>query len=218
MKRIDESELVGKRYGHLVVISDSSKRATNGHRRVVCRCDCGNVKEISISHLKTGASRSCGCGVRKATIRRCTTHGDTGTRLHNIWLGMRRRCYNKNEAAYPRYGGRGITICSEWNDYSCFKEWSLTHGYRDDLSIDRIDVNGNYSPSNCRWATIREQARNKRDNRVVEINGQKKLITEWLKESPVSASAVYDRLRKGWDIETALFTKNIRTIKKGCRL
>lgn len=211
-KRKDESELKGQRFGHLVVISDSCSKAKNGHKKILCLCDCGNTKEVYIYHLKSGASKSCGCGVIKSTIRRNTTHGDTGTRLHSIWLGMRRRCSSKNDIYY---GGKGINICPEWNDYLAFKTWSLSNGYREDLTIDRIDVNSDYCPSNCRWICFRDQAKNRTNNRVVEINGQLKLMTEWIRESPVSNTTVYDRLRKGWTLEEALFLTDRRKIKKG---
>lgn len=211
MRRIEDDKLIGQRYGRLVVIEVPTNKATDEHRKVVCRCDCGNVKEIALSHLRTGSSRSCGCGVSKAAIRRNTTHGDSGTRLHNIWLGMRRRCFNKNES---RYGGRGITVRSEWSDYLCFKKWSISNGYRDDLTLDRIDTNGNYSPSNCRWIVFKEQARNRTNNRLITINGQNKLMTDWLKVSPVTPTTVYDRLRKGWSVEDALFTPGRQRPKK----
>lgn len=214
MRRISDEELIGKRYGQLTIIGTSDKSSRYGHRYVVCRCDCGTVKEIALFHLTGGASKSCGCGISKAIIKRCTTHGDSGKRLYAIWRGIKNRCLNPNENCYPSYGGRGISICPEWMDYSIFKEWALNNGYQEDLTIDRIDVNGNYTPSNCRWIPFILQARNKRTNKIIEINGEKKLMIDWVKESPVYPSTVYDRIHKGWSIEDALFLTDQRFKKE----
>ena len=214
MKAIMEKDIIGKRYGSLVVLGFSDKRDKGNHKYLVCRCDCGNEKVISMTHVRSGASKSCGCGVVKTTIKRSTTHNGTHTRIYHIWLGIRRRCYNPNDFSYRYYGARGIKMAEEWSDFSTFREWSKTSGYSDNLTIERIDVNGDYCPSNCKWITLEEQARNKRTNRLVTINGVTKLMTDWLKDSNVSTTQVYWRLRHGWDIESALFDSDHRKIER----
>lgn len=206
-------EMIGKKYGHLTVLGVSSRTDKHGHKYLDCECDCGNFKTIAMYHIKSGASQSCGCGVVESTIRRNTTHGATGTRLYNIWSSMHNRCTNPNEKAYKYYGGRGIEVSSEWSVFETFRDWSLSHGYDESLTIDRIDVNGNYCPSNCRWITLAGQSRNRTNNRQVTINGETKLITDWIKESPVSSYTVYDRMRRGWSVENALFTSDQRRIR-----
>lgn len=130
-------------------------------------------------------------------------HGESHTRLHNIWLGMKNRCYNKKHDRYPFYGGRGIAVCPEWkNDYIAFRDWARSHGYSDNLTIDRIDVNGNYCPFNCRWIDRKEQARNRTSN--VFYKG--KCLAEWCELLGISQKALNRRLRDGWNIEKALFT------------
>ena len=131
-------------------------------------------------------------------IKQNTLHGKSHTRLYKIWIGMKKRCYNPRSNAYERYGGRGIGIYQEWlNDFMSFYNWSMENGYNDNLSIDRIDVNGNYEPSNCRWATIDEQSSNKRDTVYYEMFGLNKPLTEWCKYAEIKYSRAYQRLKNG---------------------
>lgn len=145
-------DLTGRRYGRLVVI----KRGPNdsmGRTVWECLCDCGNQKAIRATSLAQGLTKSCGC----------LRHGLRGTRLYTIWADMKQRCGNPNNNRFRIYGARGISVCEEWaRDFKSFYDWAMSHGYRNDLSIDRIDSDGNYEPLNCRWATASEQNSNRR--------------------------------------------------------
>lgn len=135
-------------------------------------------------------------------------HGDARkgkvTRLHNLWRGILSRCGNPNEPAYPAYGGRGISVCDEWLVFSCFKSWAFENGYRDDLSIERVDNDSGYNPGNCRWATRKDQARNRRSTKLVHFHGVTKSLAEWAEIVRVPYFTLHARLRLGWHVDRAM--------------
>ena len=171
--------LVGERYGRWIVL-DKAEKGKSGEIQYLCRCDCGNERIIRRTSLTTGNSKSCGCLSRDVAVKSNTKHGDTDKRLYRIWAGIIQRCCNsRNRYEREKYGGRGICVCDEWKQYEAFRDWSLAYGYNDNLSIDRIDPNGNYCPENCRWATSYQQANNKRTSKFITFNGKTATVNEF---------------------------------------
>ena len=190
-------DLCGERFGNLVVIRSAGSR--NGLRYWVCQCDCGNEKIVRGGHLQAGNVSSCGCkrGNKK--------HGEYKTRLYHIWVGMRARCRNPKDQQYDLYGGRGIAVCAEWNDYETFRQWAMSSGYAEHLTIDRINNDDGYNPQNCRWATPREQANNTRKTRLITYNGETHSVSEWARKLGMTQGTLSSRLNKcGWSAEDAL--------------
>jgi hypothetical protein len=204
--------LVGQKFGNAIVL----KRVANKGGRVayLCKCDCGNEFVTTALNLKSGDTKSCGCIRAKMLSSRNERHGKSKTRLYRIWLGIKKRCTNKNESCYKNYGGRGIKICDEWvNNYPAFETWANANGYNENLTIDRIDVNGNYCPNNCRWITKQEQGYNKRNSRFIEYNNKKRTVAEWAKELGINYDTIHLRLQRGWPIEKVLSRENYHGMK-----
>lgn len=193
--------LVGKEFGKLTVI----KKVENikKHTAWLCKCTCGNFKIVLTSNLTRGITKSCGC-LNKSTI---TKHGHHGERLYRIWDKMKQRCFNKNSEVYEYYGSRGITVCDEWRDsFQVFYDWAMESGYEEGLSIDRIDNDGNYEPSNCRWATQKQQNNNKRNNVILTYKTDSFTVQEWSEKLNIPYSTLLSRLKLGWTVEKALET------------
>lgn len=195
----------GAKFGRWTLTGETA-RDNYKHPRLVALavCICGTRRWVRVDQLKSGASRSCGCGVVEAA----TKHGGRNTRLYTIWRGMRARCLCPTDRAFKWYGGKGVAICSQWSEFEAFKEWALANGYRDDLSIDRFpDTNGNYEPVNCRWATSAEQNRNRRDNIAITAFGETKCIAEWLRDPRCAVRfhiCLQRRLDRGMSPEDAI--------------
>lgn len=213
MKIVD---ITGQKFGRLTALR---RVGSNGHSALwLCKCDCGNETVVTLSHLKGGQTRSCGCllketrktsGKKSGIGIRTKKHGDFGTRLYRIWAAMKRRCCNPHTKYYSDYGGRGIRVCSLWMDYVSFREWALSNGYADGLSIDRINVNGNYEPENCRWTTMKGQQNNRRNNVVLKYMGKSYSIKDIARISGASERTVRGRYERGWSIERMLNTKEL---------
>lgn len=206
---VPKNDLTGQRFGRLTVLGID--KTWNGKGvRYQCVCDCGNIVKTKAHNLLCGDTQSCGCITldRLRTSPPRETHGATKggnlERLFVIWCGMRHRCEKEYASRYKRYGGRGIKVCDEWHDYLKFKDWALKNGYDDTLSIDRIDINGNYEPSNCRWATSKEQANNRGSNKTIEYNGETKTVSEWADIVGISKQLLYRRFKNGWTPNRAL--------------
>lgn len=208
------NDFTGQQIGRLTVIQRSNDIIeSNGRRRTawLCRCECGKpvvVRGECLSNTKR-QTRSCGCLSADIARQSKLTHGHTDTKLYGVWCGIKARCYNANSAAYERYGGRNIQMCNEWrNSYIDFETWAIGNGYTDGLSIDRIDVNGNYEPSNCRWVNATAQANNRRTNRILNFNGEEHTLTEWAQMLNVSPKTLFSRLYAGHSVEEILSTNN----------
>lgn len=196
---------VGEKYGRLTVLENHHPKD-----EVVCKCDCGNIKISRASNVYFGGTNSCGCLKNEGNNKR---HGERYTRLYGIWKGIKERCNTPSNTAYKNYGARGITYCKEWEEYLVFKEWALSHGYTDELTIDRIDVNGDYCPENCRWATPKEQANNTRHNRYLTYKGKTQSIALWSDELGIPKATIQSRLRRGHSVEVALSKLSIKELK-----
>lgn len=201
-------DMSGQRFGRLKVVSHAGTRTeASGKKRSLwlCNCDCGNTVEVLRDNLVGGRTTSCGCYRYERSIACNTDHGGTGTRLFDIWQSMKERCYNPNCKSYANYGGRGISIWGEWRkSFQKFRFWALRNGYKDNLTIDRIDNDGPYAPWNCRWVTMQEQQYNRRNNRYIEYGGERMTLTEWAIRLNMKPNTLHQRFRYGWSVDRAL--------------
>lgn len=199
-------DLVGKRFGRLTVVEYDS---CNQHGKSMwnCRCECGNTCLVRGTRLTSGHTKSCGCYSQDITKVRATTHGLSNTRLYNIWRVMRKRCDYENGANYKHYGAKGIRVCAEWYNFENFRDWAITNGYEDGLTIDRIDNNGNYTPENCRWVDMKAQSRNTSRNKLITFRGETHCMQDWADILGINYRTIQQRINVyGWSAERALTT------------
>lgn len=209
-------DLTDQRFGRLVVI-ERQGQANSGHAEWLCKCDCGKEVIVSSNALRSSrGTRSCGCLQREmATIanlnkdhgyyKKKASVGREHQRLHQTWRDMINRCANSNNKRFDAYGGRGISVCQEWlGNFDAFKEWAISSGYSDELTIDRINVNGDYCPQNCRWATSKEQNNNRSNNRIVIYKGESMTLHQLADREGINYQTLWNRLKYGWSLEDAV--------------
>jgi len=199
----------GQIFGRLTIIGEDEQKGYI--RYFLCRCDCGSEKEIALTKLRQGHTQSCGCFMRQRAKECNFKHGLIHTRLYNIWSKMKDRCLNPTSKHFKWYGKRGIVICNKWFDFLTFYTWALTNGYKDNLTIERIDNNGNYEPSNCTWIKASEQQKNRNCCNKIIYRGKTQNITAWAKEFGLARNTLYNRLKGGMPINEA-FTKLVKYI------
>lgn len=214
----NEEIWIGQKFGKLTVIGFERKQKPGRGWNWRVKCDCGREKIVSPNDVKTGKTRSCGCLHDDLCKQRATKFKHNVykyRRLYGIYNGIKKRCYRETEPRYKDYGGRGIAMCDEWLSPECgfdkFVEWSLSHGYDDDLTIERISVDGNYCPENCCWITRKAQAGNKRDTRWVDYNGEHIRLITLCERLGVCYDTVHDRIyKRGWTVDRAIETPSYR--------
>jgi hypothetical protein len=196
-------DLSGQQFGDLTALEIDHKDKFNNFVWK-CKCSCGNYRLVSRQMLCSGTITSCGC----KNYQSSGTHKCSKEPLYNIWKLMKQRCYNPKSKSYRYYGGRGVIIDDNWvYDYMNFKQWAESNGYENGLTIDRIDVNGNYCPENCRWITMKEQCSNRRSNRFITYNGKTQTLSQWAEETGINLRTIKSRVDiRGWSIEQALST------------
>lgn len=207
-------DLTGERFERLLVIEqadDYISRTGGCYAQWLCLCDCGERRIVRGDCLKNGLTKSCGCYNSDSTATRNEKHGcnkkGKRSRIYNIWAQMISRCSYKNRWDYKHYGGRGIKVCDEWLDFSTFKNWADKTGYSDSLTLDRIDPDGGYTPDNCRWATVREQQNNRRNNHYMTYNGETHSMADWARVTGITYSTLRSRKNNlGWSDEKSITT------------
>lgn len=206
-------DLSGERIGRLRVIE---RHGTDkfGNALWKCECDCGNEVYVCSHSLKTEHTKSCGCLMREECGNRRRKHGKSKDRLYHVYFSIADRCNNPNNDAYKHYGSRGIKICDEWkNSYEAFEKWAYKNGYKQGLTIDRIDVNGDYEPSNCRWVTQAKQMRNTRKTRRLTYKGKTLPLVEWCEIYSLSFNTVSARYKRGWNNPQEILFGRMKGVK-----
>ena len=206
-----DEKWIGQKFNRLTVIAFERLHYKHGtHINWIVRCDCGTLKSVAPYRILNGNTKSCGCLKSENTIAYNKTakkkHGGRNERLYRIWRSMKERCFCETSKDYNNWGGRGIVVCDEWkDDYAEFRNWALANGYEDDLTIDRIDVDGNYCPQNCRWVDWRTQSSNRQTTMRFAVNGEIKTLPELADEYGIKYTTLYQRVCKyHWSIEKAL--------------
>lgn len=196
-------DLTGKRYGSLMVVKIAVDEPGK-KKKWLCKCDCGEECVVAGSNLQSGHIKHCRkCGSAISAEKKIK-HGMTRTKIYYVWQGMLNRCERPEAKSYKDYGARGIKVCEEWHDPEKFLKWAKESGYREGLQLDRINVNGNYCPDNCRWITQLINANNKRNNMVIEHNGETKTLAEWARYYGVNYKNLSRNLKKGFSFEKAI--------------
>jgi len=208
---MDSMKLQGEKFGKLSVVAYHGKDASN-HRMWFCECECGNVKIARGERLLLGKVQSCGCAVKESGFSRRIDKEFVD--LYHRWGSMKRRCCGSGCNSYKDYSGRGITMCEEWKDYNKFRNWALSHGYSKKLTIERIDVNGNYCPENCTWIPAEMQPQNTRRNIRITINGITKIAAEWARIAGLEDFIIYERYKRGDSGERLLRRKQVQNRRK----
>jgi hypothetical protein len=204
-------DLTGQKFGRLVVLEKTEKNKA-GMWYWLCRCDCGNTCIIRGAYLKSGSTQSCGCYQKERTSETNKTHLLSKTPEYQTYNGMRRRCYSSKVKQYKDYGGRGIKVCDRWLEEKGFENFLLDMGPRPKgYQLDRINNDGNYEPSNCRWVTPTENCRNTSKNHFLTFGGVNKTIAEWEEELKIPSSVISHRLRAGFSLEKVFSLLNLRT-------
>lgn len=207
--------MTGKRFGRLTVLEEAGLHRTpdgTTYRQYKCICECGKTLITLGVSLRSGDTKSCGCLVAETSKTLNTKHGKSFTRLYTMWASMKQRCYYEKADNYANYGGRGIEVCEEWrNDFQAFYDWAMANGYNPNApkcgcTIDRINSNGNYEPSNCRWVGMVTQGNNRTNNHLISYNGEQLTVMEASRKYSISPTALYQRIKNGWSTERALTT------------
>lgn len=199
-------DLFGQRFGRLTV-SKEFFVDKNGKRKWKCFCECGGTAYVTTNNLTSGTTKSCGCWNEDVRSKIHTKHGMSKSRIYSIWSNMKARCECVTNNAYHLYGKRGIKVCDEWHDFNNFAKWAIENGYGKNLTIDRIDNDGNYCPDNCRWATAKEQGNNTRTCKMITYNGETKTMRGWEEKMGLSKGVICWRVKHGWSEKEAIETK-----------
>lgn len=203
----------GTRFGRLTVINDLGRQGRNHY--TYCKCDCGKEVRVPLYNLNSGKTSSCGCLAKENTIKRSLTHGLAHKHpLYGVWKQMKERCCNPNHHAYKDYGGRGISVCKEWmSDFKAYFEWAISHGWKEGLTIDRINNDGNYTPQNCRFVPLVIQARNKRNNKEIIYKSKAwHSLAQFCEDNELDYATIQQRLYRGWSVERAIQNTKKKTI------
>jgi hypothetical protein len=192
-------DLKGKQFGRLKV-KERAGVDKGGNALWLCECICGKFTIVRSQHLRNNETQSCGCLSKQNALK----YGESKTRIGMIWRAMINRCCSERNPNYKHYGGRGISVCDEWLNYYNFRDWSTSNGYEDNLTLERKNVNGNYEPNNCKWATMKEQENNRTNNHLITFNGETKTLQQWSEVTGISRETLRSRILRGWPSSKAL--------------
>jgi len=192
-------------YGRLTTLKEI--KGTKYSRRFLCSCSCGKEKVVSLNSLLSGNTKSCGCLKKDLLKTTKKTHGLSRHRLYRVWHGIKQRCLYEKHIGYKNYGGRGISVCKKWMTFEPFYRWAISTGYRKGLTIERVDNNGDYEPSNCTWIHRKDQVNNRRGLHLIFFNGEERTLSSWARKIGITQSSLRHRLNNGWSISEALTIK-----------